>query len=173
MLKLLSVTGLALAGGVAAVLVTLALTSCASSPRAEYATRPADKGAPALHAVHNERLQAVMSELNHLTHDRLPQEFDIEAERDRRLAEAAEVAGAIAHTAKRIPDVLPRLDLNEEQRDRFVELSDKLEVEAFDLERLARQKSARGMEEGLDRLVAACHACHTAFRLQPVDSPGR
>ena len=112
MVKLLSVTGLALAGGVAAVLVALALASCASSPRAEYATRPADKGAPALHAVHNERLQAVMSELNRLTHDRLPQEFDIEAERDRRLAEAAEVAGAIAHTAKRSPDVLPRIDLN-------------------------------------------------------------
>ena len=172
MLRVLSARGLA-AAGAGLVIVMLVLASCASSPRPRYRMRLADTGPPALHAVHSERLQSIMADLHPLTMERLPQEYHAQAERYRRLDEAAEVAAAVAQTAKHIPEALPEGGFSEQERSLFVKLTKKMEAEALNLKLRAGQRSVPRMAEAMDRLAATCNACHTAFRLPSVDSSAR
>jgi hypothetical protein len=109
-----------------------------------------------------------MAELNKLMFSRMPQELDIEHERQRYAHEIAEVTGAMAAAAQHIPDVLVEVEISHERAAVFKDFADNLEKEALVLKDLAEHNRLDDIPEMMNRLVATCNACHSSFRILPV-----
>jgi len=141
----------------------LVVGSCNVSPRERYGRRVTDTGKPALHAVHNERLQELMGELRR----HVPEEWGTTLEREQEMSEIANVAAAMAKTAQYIPDVLKNVRLPEEEKRLFTNLADKLRDQSLELEQHAKKKRNGDIANSLENILATCNACHTAFRILP------
>jgi hypothetical protein len=157
-----------LAAGVVAVCLPAILASC-QSQRARYEMKLADTGAPALHAVHAERLEQLMKLIDEMRFVYLPPEKETEPYRHRQKAEAAKVAQRLADAAHRIPEALPEGELDEDEYKLFMKLVKQLEEDALYMKEQADKKSRDGMVKAGDRIVATCNACHSAFRPQSSD----
>ncbi len=141
--------------------------SCRQRPMEEYRRRLERTDKAALHAVHSERLRQIMAELERLSLNQLPQEMDVEAERQRQIGQMSPVAQAMAEAALHIPDVLEEVELSDEKLQVFVDLAEKLGNQAEELHRQAEQQSLSGVSETLESIGATCSACHSAFRVLP------
>lgn len=149
------------------VLVCMCVVACHPTPSQKYQRRLANTGAPALHAVHKDRLREIMADMNQLTFDRLPQEMDPTIERDRRIREISAIAGALAKDAELIPDILNDVRITQEDKIVFTAFASKLRNEALELKSIAERGDLQTIAVRLDMMVATCNACHTSFRILP------
>ncbi len=109
-----------------------------------------------------------MAELQRLSPNQLPQEMDVDAERERQIGQMSPVAQAMAEAALHIPDVLKEVELSDEKQQVFIELAEKLGDQAVELHRQAEQRSLIAVSETLESIGDTCSACHSAFRVLPV-----
>jgi len=151
----------------AAAAAAAMLVSCSMTPQQRYQRRLVDTGEPALHAVHSQRLEEVMAELNQLALDRMPQELDPDVARNRRSREIAVLAAALADTAQQIPAGISQEDLTDDERRLFINLTDKLRDQALELNRHSADNNLAQTETALYQITATCNACHSAFRELP------
>lgn len=144
------------------------VTGCRPKARAGYQQSPpvAESG---VHAVHSEKLVALMADLQRLD-DRLPQELNVEQERRRRVGEISEAARLMAESAKRIPDVLEDVVLTVSQRNSFMELADRLEKQARELEKHAASGTMSQLTQAMEQVEETCDFCHRRFRVLPLVS---
>jgi hypothetical protein len=108
-----------------------------------------------------------MRDLDRLTSDRLPQEMDVSAERNRRLRELAVTADAMASAAEGIPGAAGDVALSAPHRSVFPMLAEILRDQALELQRRAEADDPRGAETVLEQIAVTCNACHALFR-QPL-----
>jgi len=152
--------------------ICLLLAGCTLSPRQKYEQRLADTGAPALHAVHGDRLNDVMKELNSLTSEqmRLPQEMDGTAARQQQAREVSRVATKLAADAALLGNMLDETKISEQDRPAFMGFAQKLRTEALALKTAAENDDLNAMNTRLNAVITTCNACHSAFRsLPPLD----
>ena len=152
-------------GAMAVAMGALLVAGCKSGGAGDVG--PGGVQPPARHAVHSDQLRGHMADLGRFTYKSMPQEIDPEEHRQQTLREAATAAGRIAETARYIPDVLANVRLDENNKQYFISLATKLEVQAADLSRKASSGSSEGVTQSLSRVQATCDACHTAFRVMP------
>jgi cytochrome c556 len=155
----------------ASVLALGAQASCTPTPRQRYERKLLSTGKPALHAVHTQRLEEVMKQLDQIALDRLPQEVDLGTRQDRHLGEVEALAKALAQTAETIPTSVSQYQFSTEERKVFDNLVGMLYSRAVMLQQRAAAKDLSGVEGSLDEVVATCNACHSAFRQLPPLSP--
>jgi len=143
---------------------TLLLLACGAE---RHASTLQDTGKPALHAIQSERLQDLMSRLNDLMFEHLLTEVELDRERRLRLQEMAEVAGVMLGTVQEIPNALPSLALNAEDRQAFLDLSGRLKEQVTQLKQEAEQNYVDGIPKRIEQIVAICNECHRSFRQLP------
>lgn len=151
----------------------LLLVACTLTPRQKYEQRLADTGAPALHAVHSDRLSRLMKELNNLTFEqmRLPQEMDGTVARRQRVREVSRIATTLAEDAALLRGMLDGGNVHEQDRPAFDGFARKLRTEALALRTAAEGDDLGEMNAQLREMIGTCNACHSAFRdLPPLDT---
>jgi cytochrome c556 len=128
---------------------------------------------PAEHAVHGARLRELMRGLDRLARERLPQAMDLRAERARRLAGVADVAGAMADSAARIDTASAEIEIDAARRGALLALAADLERDARALAQDAPRLGDEALRARVAALEATCDACHRRFRPEPRGSePG-
>jgi hypothetical protein len=150
----------------------LAVLACAPPARVRYeerleATTPAEA-----HAVHAERLVAVMRGLDRLVEERLPRAMDEEWERERRVEELVTVARALASSARRIHTRAEARDWSHAEQRAFAGRALVLEQRADALAESAATLTPEEVSERVEELREACAACHRRFR-DPLPGEGR
>ncbi len=151
----------------ATLALALMAASCASSqPRTEPATvRPASR-----HAVHSDRLRAVMNGLDKRARKTWPQEIAEERrtaeERDRevRLQEARDLAAALADAAGQIPSAIEGVELTDAERAAFMAGVGRLRTQARELEVSVAARDVNRMHAILRSIRVTCNNCHGQFR---------
>jgi cytochrome c556 len=126
-----------------------------------------DTGRPALHAIQQERLKSIMAEISRLAVERLPQEIDTSAMRDRKSEELADCATELADDAEAISDTLVDVRISAEDRRVFEAYVEKLRTGALEMADIARRHDARAMAAKYDEIMSTCNACHSSFRILP------
>ncbi len=149
-------------------LVILAAVACRGADRLPSESEAAKAPAPARHAVHSERIQALMGGLDRLQRGRLPQAMDLELERDRRIREVQNAARELASSARVLAELAPTLDLDSAERETFAAFARLLEQDARALAEAAPTLSAAAMHERAAEIRVDCDRCHERFRLGPV-----
>lgn len=125
---------------------------------------PPETGEPALHAVQNNRLQAVMHELNTLVYGRLSNEINWSKERAIKSEEISKIANELIASEKSIKDALPSLNLKSDEATAFVAVAGKLRSGATQLAELASQNQLQRLPETLEMITDTCISCHVLFR---------
>ena len=153
-------------GLLSALSAVLLVASCAQT---DGGVAPlVDTGRPALHAVHNDRLKAMMAEIHQMAVEQLPQEMDASALRERRTREVSEIATRLAQDAQAIPDALRDVRINLEDRRVFEAYAEKLHREATELAEIARRHDGTALQAKYDEIISTCNACHSSFRILPL-----
>lgn len=145
-------------------LFTLLAYGCAPA-EVSYERSLEDTPAPAAHAVHSDRLAQLMRGLELLAFERLPQAMDAEAESEQQAARVADVARALAASARQIPQALSVSDLDAQEREEFLRLKDALAREASALAEEATLLSPSALAARASTLEGSCDHCHRRFRL--------
>ncbi len=149
-------------------LAVIPLLACQPRPHSNRRPKTSTDGVY-LHAVHNERLRALMAELNSNTNRDWPQELegDMAAVRPsdaERLAEAVQHARSLADAARQISSVVSHMNFPEVDRRSFDSQADTLYEQAQRLERAAQSGDRNLMRRTLSDIEATCNSCHTRFR---------
>ncbi|HKQ49040.1 MAG TPA: cytochrome c [Phycisphaerae bacterium] len=142
------------------------LTSCAETDGG--GAQILDTGRPALHAVHTDRLKAMMAGIHRLAVEQLPQEMDVSALRERKAREVSEIATRLAQDAQAIPDALRDVRINPEDRRVFEAYAEKLHGQATELADIARRHEGAALQAKYDEIISTCNACHSSFRILPL-----
>ena len=121
-------------------------------------------GNPALHAVQNGELRALMDRMNGLMMERFMTEHEMDIERRRHANQIIETAKNLAETAKMLVEKMPALDLKADEQKAFHNLADKLGQNAKNLQKQAENHSFPAMSDTLHDIQSTCLACHTLFR---------
>ncbi|MGZ5000473.1 MAG: hypothetical protein ACXV7F_09245 [Methylomonas sp.] len=127
-------------------------------------TEPPETGEPAMHAIQNSRLQAVMHQINTLVYDQLNNEINWNKERQLKAKEVARIANELAMSEKSITEALPALKLKPDEEAAFVALAEKLRTNAVQMEQLASQNQLQRLPETLETITDTCISCHVLFR---------
>jgi cytochrome c556 len=146
------------------LLIVAPLAGCSRPARLAYEEDLARTPAGASHGVHSERLLAVMRGLDRLTRERLPQDVDVESEREVRVEELVELARAIADSAEQIPQAAFQAALTEPERVAFHQRAALLRERALALARDARALSPAQRARATAELKETCDGCHAEFR---------
>lgn len=141
---------------------------CGGSAQGRYEERLERAPAPAAHGVHSQRLTELMRGLERLRDARLPQAMDIHAERELRAGSIAEVARAMARSARDIEHAPLGADLDGAQHHEFRRLAQQLGERSERLAEEAPSLSLHAVEERVEAIQATCDACHQQFRLPPL-----
>jgi len=156
-----------LASSAALALLALALWSCGPDPSHGPLDRmAAGKPTPALHAVHSEQLQNLMTELGQASAEDWPQEMaDLRSDQDEqaRFRKAHQLARALAISAKQIPQAIADVPMAEAKRAAFLAGADELEQKAAQLEATAAAQDLRRMQSALSKIKMTCCGCHAQF----------
>ncbi|MEN8259511.1 MAG: cytochrome c [Pseudomonadota bacterium] len=153
------------------MLLALCLPAGCAGSKEEYRQRLMETGPPALHAVHNDRLRALMRRMNALLLERWHTELDIDEKRRRQTREIADVAEALQETVSDILATLPELSLEKSEQDLFRKLAGRLKSQAATLREQAAHNYVDAIPDSLDRITTTCNACHNAFRQLPAPNP--
>lgn len=146
------------------VLLLLVLAACRhAAPEPEVGSMPGPGGA-AMHAVHSQQLEQIMSDLSGITFERLPQELGESGGQRVELGEIAKVADNMVQAASRIPSAIDEVKLEPAEQKVFVTLADRLGTQASTLRRQARQNEMAAVRASLQEINATCISCHTLFR---------
>lgn len=144
--------------------VAFGLWACGPSPQQKYEQRVEQTGEPALHAVHSDRLQQIMADLNDVMYGRLPTMYDTDATRQKLLGDAKQVAVALRETAGQVVQIMPELQLSTEEAITFHSLATKLESQAKTLQEQADRNMVEALPDTLDQMRTTCTACHNLFQ---------
>lgn len=144
----------------------LSIPSCKTDTQS-YQQRLVNTGQPAIHAVHNERLEAIMKKLDTPTFNRMPQELETSADQDVYFEQVGQVAQSMAEAAEAIPGVADKLSLDVMQKKLFLSLSEKLQQQAGELQKIAPNKNIDEISDSMEAIASTCNACHSAFRIMP------
>lgn len=150
--------------GAVACLVLLGAGACAEPAQRRYENRAAGAPAAGAHAVHAERLAALMDGLDRLRGERLPQALDVEAARSQRVALVADVATAIADSALRIPEAAGAVPLDPADRASFDALAANLASAASRLAADAPTLSDAELRARTREIELTCDRCHARHR---------
>lgn len=123
-----------------------------------------ETGKPAMHAVQNNRLQAIMKQLNSLIYDQLGSEMDLTVKRRMQTEEIARIASELANSEKAIVETLPALNLKTGEEATFKALAEKLRSGALDLQQFAKDDQLQAIPEAVETLTNTCISCHVLFR---------
>ncbi len=148
------------------LVVTLGLVGCRSTPnpRSENETQVA-------HAVHSERLRALMLSMQRVGRDQWPQELDAQDEWARERQRVRSRLEALASAAGQIPSVLDEVDLPQNHRLQFKQLAENLqdEVRHFILD--LDGAGPEDIRERFSTLQQRCHECHRRYKVLPLVVP--
>ncbi|UCD30411.1 MAG: cytochrome c [Planctomycetota bacterium] len=150
-------------------LLILAISSCRPSPTKDYQQRLAQTAEPARHAIHTDRLHAIMADLGRQVAKTWPQEMEAEAkaDADRTRAESFENARklgrALAETAEKIPHAVADVDMPDADREAFLASARMLRGQASSLARFAREQNTKRMRHTLNTIQTTCYGCHSQF----------
>ncbi len=144
------------------VLCACLATACAAGER--RTPEHFSDGTPALHAVQNERLRALMDEMNALLFERMPTELEIDRERRLKAAQIADVADTMARTVDGVVQSLPQLSLDAEEQTVFMVLANRLRQQVATLQAQARGNYIDLIPATMERIGATCDGCHQLFR---------
>lgn len=137
---------------------------CEPESPGAYAIRLEAGTKPTLHAIHNERLRAMMGELSRFALNRLPQEMDSRTPLAGRMEEIGRVARALADDAAMLPQIVSTDALTDAERSTFERFASRLVEDAQQLSELAEQRDRRGLNRQMQRMAETCNGCHRAFR---------
>ncbi|MGR9108254.1 MAG: hypothetical protein ACU843_15140 [Gammaproteobacteria bacterium] len=146
------------------IVVLFCITACSRTSSRIPAGGLPDNADPALHAVQNERIHELMTEMNSLMYDRMRTELDIEQERRRRTTQIAAVARSMSATIDGVITTLPTLNLRTDEQKTFAALVEKLKTQADQLEGQASRNEFGAIPQTLERMKRICAACHQLFR---------
>lgn len=147
-----------------AVAAALLGAGCGGPAAVRYEENVERTAPPAVHAIHDERLQQLMRELDRLRGERLPKALDVEVEHRRQVREIERVARAMAESAARIAAAAP-VDLSPEDRQEFLALADTLKRRSEALAADAVHLTAPQRRERLRELDVTCGTCHARVRI--------
>ncbi len=150
----------ATAGSAAAIV--LAAASCDLSASRHYEDRLLDTGEPALHAVHNDRLQEIMGDLDRLAAQ--SDGYDTPLEFNQKHNESLKVAEALVASAGRLPDLMMQLDLDEAEQRIYLSWARRLHGHAERYRAFSERRNLDEMSRTLEQMTATCNACHSTFR---------
>ena len=142
----------------------VAALGCGGPAELRYEQALERTAAPAAHGIHDERLTALMRDIDRLRDARLPKAFDVREEQDRQAHEAARVARAMAASAARIPAAAPA-DLDANQLAEFRSIAATLERLCASLAEAAPHLTAGQRRVRLADIDATCNQCHGRFRI--------
>jgi len=144
------------------------LTACANRPAPRTEIRLSSDAAAAQHGIHNETLRRIMWDLTLTPAARLPDDAnDLRPPRWKR-EDAERVLGAMAESAKAIPDVLADADLPEASKVEFRALATHLRNNTLRLRAEVPTLSPEEIARRFDALQDTCIACHERFRVIPL-----
>ncbi|NOQ77093.1 MAG: hypothetical protein GQ475_04755 [Methylococcaceae bacterium] len=143
-------------------LVFLCLVSCGVKQPPNY--QLLDTGKPALHAIQGERLKRVMNELNDLMFERMLNEVQIDQQRRYRTKEIVKVTETLLETVKYIPEALQTLNLDKNEQQIFLNMSEKLNKQVSLLKQDAERNHVDAISSRVDYIIETCNACHHIFR---------
>ncbi len=150
-----------------ATVAVLSAIACRPTPQVQYQQQLDKMDSSAQHAVHSDRLERVMVNLESITFESMPYELDLENEREPHLREIARLATAMAGSAAHIADAVPDQALNEEEFEEFKSLAESLRTDALALRQQAQQKDLHAIPQTWKRIIATCDQCHGRFRDVP------
>ncbi|MGI9591346.1 MAG: hypothetical protein ACR2P8_08255 [Myxococcota bacterium] len=153
-----------------AFLTALLAAACGGPAPLRYEEEVERTPAPARHAVHERRLAQVMSDLDRLRSERLPQAMEKEVEAERIARELERTARAMAESARQIGEAVPAGLDPDEERD-FRALAAALERHSEALADDIEQLTPPQRRERLLEIDATCGACHARFRI-PLGADG-
>lgn len=139
--------------------------SCRSADQQGREMRLANTGQPALHGVHAGDLQEAMQHLDRQASDQLRAELETGLGPVVDMKDVEKAAASIAASAERIPDVLDKAGVSEDDRRVMGKLAEKLKAEASALGKAARQNDLAEAKARMETMMATCNACHTMFRV--------
>lgn len=140
----------------------LLTTACGeTSSKVAYQKRLADTGEPALHAVHNARLQELMARIDRLT---TQGDYARSLELEQSADEAIEVGESLVKDAATMYEFKEQLELSCEEQLVYEKMATKLRMQAESYLDSAKRKDFDGMEHTLETMVRTCDACHSTFR---------
>jgi cytochrome c556 len=154
-------------------LVLVASSGCSPSAQRRYEQDLSRAPAASQHAVHSQRLQALMRSLDTLLNKRLPQAMDLESSRAMRAEEIAQVAGALSESADLIPETTLSLEMNEEDRSDFLALAERLRQRAALLDPPDASLTPAQINERIGAVAQTCDTCHDRFGIDLDPSPTR
>ncbi|BBL71425.1 hypothetical protein [Methylogaea oryzae] len=141
-----------------------AASAAAPAPAYAAATEPADTGLPAMHAIHNNRLQQAMDRINTLVYRQMRDEVNASVETRQQTQEVAKTASELSGTVEAIIATLPALRLNPGDQATFRALADKLRLYAKQMEEQANWNQIHAIPATMDAITSTCTSCHTLFR---------
>lgn len=141
-----------------------AAVACSGPAQWRYEEALERTPAPAVHAVHEERLSALMRSLDRQRNERLPKAFDPREEEDRQAREIAQVARSLADSAARIVASTPR-GLDTVRQAEFRALAERLEHQCSQLAEDAPRLSAKARRARVTEIDDTCIRCHGSFRI--------
>jgi hypothetical protein len=152
----------------AAVVVSAFALSCVSR-HAENGPNGGPQAYEDRHWVHDQRLRALMADIDRASRTDWPQELQGEIKltgpsRETCLLEAVDHGIALAEAAQKMPEVTLRLRLSEVDQRSFSTQAETLYDQAKRLEQTARSGDVGGMQTALAEIDATCRSCHTRFR---------
>lgn len=121
------------------------------------------------HALYDERLRDLMSEMQRTTNENWPEKMDDEHAppnaKDTAFSfdKAEPLADALAKSADRIPDTVAHLVMIEADRRAFRAQSETLRDQALRLSTAAKKRDTTEMRTVLQSIDATCRACHARF----------
>lgn len=145
--------------------------ACGGPAQLRYEQRVEKTPAAAEHSVHSERLVELMRGLDRLRFERLPKAMDVEIERERQVREIEEVARSIARSAEQIPAAADRAQLDETERQEFLERADILRRKAEALGEESRRLTSEQLRAEVEAISETCDGCHARFRIGSLRDP--
>lgn len=122
----------------------------------------------ARHALNDARLRVIMGQLDFFMDERLPQEMDVQAARERQFGHLAAAAERMVRSTEEITSVIDGLDLSAEGEKVFTSLVAELRGQAIELQAAASQRAEPArIDQLFGKITRTCEDCHNLFRPNP------
>ena len=146
--------------------ISFLIQSCASdhsSGRDELeSTAKAD-----IHAVSDERIRVVMQNRKALTVNRYDSALESEKGQAIYFREIADIAEAVARSAKSVAFLGAQQPLNRSERETFLGFADILSSQAGEIRVLADSGRDYELRKKMNQMTGTCNSCHDNFRAMP------
>jgi hypothetical protein len=153
--------GLVLAGGAC----LLVLASCTQSQSRERAMVLPPTTRPVLHAVYADDLRQAMRDLNTQAEQQVWLQMYNTTEPQVDMSQMIDVADKMANVAaNRLPQVVNNVQMDANERQIFLGLSQRLADQAVVLKQQAQADQLTRAQSTMNDIINTCNTCHTMFR---------